>query len=419
MTTIEQFQDSLRSVLAHLYDPNYLRQSALVSSLGLEDQGNPSMALQRTVIDAIAALEPLPDVPPHSRSWRTYELLFYRYVQQLTAQEVAEQMSLSERQIRRTQQASIELLASRLWEQHGLEERVAHMEPSQSSGGRSLASPVIEEELTWLREAAVEEPVELATALAAVLELAGPLAVRSGTHLDVPAADQSLALLVHPVALNQILLSLIRLAIWWAPGGDVVISCSDAEQSEIVVHAKTKGGQGVSLSTNDQANLSMAQKLAELSGGQLTYHMEDRVFTAMLALPMSERAMVMAIDDNTDALRLLQRYCAGTRYHLVGVSDSDQVFDLASKLPFRLIVLDVMMPRIDGWTLLGRLRTHPLTNGLPIIVCTILAEQELALSLGASDFLRKPVGQQDFMAALNRQAVFAASQSLGGARGSH
>jgi CheY-like chemotaxis protein len=419
MTTIDQFQELVRAVLAHLYDPNYLRQSPLVALLGLTGQSNPPLALQRTLIEAITALEPPPDVPSHARSWRTYELLFYRYVQQLTAQEVAEQMSLSERQVRRTQQEAIELLASRLWQQHGLKEDTALVDASNAAGGQRWESPAIEEELAWLREAAVEQPIDLATALAAVLQLVGPMAVRSGTQLESPAAVQSLELLVHPVALNQMLLSLIRLAIWWAPGGRVVISYGGAKQSEIVIWAKAGGSQRVALSANDHANLSMAQKLAELSVGQLTYRMEDRVFTATLALPVSQRVMVMAIDDNTDALLLFQRYCAGTRYHLVGISDPNQVFDLASKLPYRIIVLDVMMPQIDGWNLLGRLRTHPLTSGLPIIVCTILAEQELALSLGASDFLRKPVGQQDFMAALDRQTVLAAPRPWDAAQESH
>jgi len=65
-------------------------------------------------------------------------------------------------------------------------------------------------------------------------------------------------------------------------------------------------------------------------------------------------------------------------------------------------VLDVMMPHMDGWEMLGQLRHHPLTMNAPIIVCSILTQAELALSLGASDYIRKPVTAQTFVQALEQ-----------------
>jgi CheY-like chemotaxis protein len=62
----------------------------------------------------------------------------------------------------------------------------------------------------------------------------------------------------------------------------------------------------------------------------------------------------------------------------------------------------VMMPQVDGWKLLGRLREHPLTREIPVVVCTILAQEELAWTLGASGFVKKPVRQRAFLAALDR-----------------
>jgi len=75
----------------------------------------------------------------------------------------------------------------------------------------------------------------------------------------------------------------------------------------------------------------------------------------------------------------------------------------------QIIVLDVMMPQTDGWRVLSRLRQHPLTSNIPVIVCTILAQEALALSLGANAFLRKPVTRQAFLAALDRQVGDVAS----------
>jgi CheY-like chemotaxis protein len=77
---------------------------------------------------------------------------------------------------------------------------------------------------------------------------------------------------------------------------------------------------------------------------------------------------------------------------------------LAEQCEARIILLDVMLPGIDGWELLGRLREHPTTQGTPIIVCTILPHEQLALTLGAAQFLRKPVSRSTLLRALDAQA---------------
>jgi CheY-like chemotaxis protein len=121
-----------------------------------------------------------------------------------------------------------------------------------------------------------------------------------------------------------------------------------------------------------------------------------------LVLPAVARFPVLVIDDNADTLRLFERYVSGTRYHLAGVRHSDEAFGQLATFSPQIIVLDVMMPETDGWRVMGRLREHPATQGVPILVCTILAQEELALSLGASAFIQKPVTRQSFLTALDR-----------------
>ena len=58
---------------------------------------------------------------------------------------------------------------------------------------------------------------------------------------------------------------------------------------------------------------------------------------------------------------------------------------------------------IDGWEMLGRLREHPQLEGIPILVCTILPQDKLALTLGAAGFVSKPVNRESLLEALNRQ----------------
>jgi CheY-like chemotaxis protein len=130
---------------------------------------------------------------------------------------------------------------------------------------------------------------------------------------------------------------------------------------------------------------------------------EGKTFDADLIVPTLERLPVLVIDDNADTLQLLQRYASGTRYHLISARDPRRALELAAEFSPQIIVLDVMMPDVDGWEVLARLRQHPLVDRTPIIVCTILAQKELALALGADAFLHKPVSRQGFLAALDHQ----------------
>jgi len=404
MPPSELFRSALRAALIRLYDPNHLRQSPLVGLFALDQQANVALALQRTLIDGIATLEPGADIPSHAKAWRTYELLFCRYVQQLTAQQVAEQMSLSERQVRRTQHEALDALAGSLWERFKLDRRPPVDAGATESVGAD-ASSMLNQELAWVTEMPLAEPVDLIAALSAAVELAQPLALQYGVQIDTLVRAEPAELAVHPVALNQMLLSLVRLAIAWAPKGRVLAAVRHERLPSVTVQATSDETSDPSLSDNDRTSLNMVRQLAERSGGRLAYQIDGAVFTALLELPPSERVTVMAIDDNEDVLRLYQRYCAGTRFHLVGLSNVDDMPSMIERFTPDIVLLDVMMPNLDGWSLLGRLRLHPQIGGLPIIVSTILSEEGLALSLGADGFLRKPVDQQALLSTLNRHAV--------------
>jgi CheY-like chemotaxis protein len=158
----------------------------------------------------------------------------------------------------------------------------------------------------------------------------------------------------------------------------------------------------------------MARQLVELSGGSLqTLPSEDArcPFAVKFILPTAEERAVLVIDDNADTLQLFQRYLEGSRYLFIGTSDPEQALSLAEELAPQVIVLDVMLPGIDGWELLGRLRAHPAIGDKAIIVCTILPQERLALTLGAAAFLRKPVSRSALLSALDHQTHLAAQGS--------
>jgi CheY-like chemotaxis protein len=67
-----------------------------------------------------------------------------------------------------------------------------------------------------------------------------------------------------------------------------------------------------------------------------------------------------------------------------------------------VIVLDVILPDADGWELLMHLHEHPIARSIPIIICSVVREKELALALGAKAYLPKPVRRRQFISALQQ-----------------
>ncbi len=413
MLTYEQFVQNLRDALNHLYDPHRLRRNPLAILFHVEDRPDAPTALRKVLTEAIASLKPTPDVPPQARARRIYELLLYRYVQQFSQQEVADQLGLSVRHLRREQAAALDILAARLWEQISPDSGL----PGEASSSRSLASHTspeapLHEELAWLQDAPVEQPASLPDELTAVLNLASSIATQHEVHLETALEKDLPQLPMHAVALRQMLLGLLTVAIHRAPGGIIHVSAHPHRwEIEIRIVATTPRPGPRPVMDEDVANLDIVQRLVDLCGGRLELLHDPPGFTSRLILPALEQLPVLAIDDNADTLQLLQRYVSGTRYHLIGVQDPEEAFPLAEQCSPQIIVLDVMMPHTDGWEMLGRLRQHPATGRIPIIVCTILAQEELALSLGASGFVRKPLTRQTFLAALDQQIAWTTTAS--------
>ena len=118
MLTNKEFLKHLRNALKHLYNPDFLRQSPLSKAFGVADRFDTSMALQRILTEAIQAMRPGSNVPDAAQAWNTYDILLYRYIQQLTQDQVASQLGVSSRQLAREQEIAIDVLAVRLWWQY-------------------------------------------------------------------------------------------------------------------------------------------------------------------------------------------------------------------------------------------------------------------------------------------------------------
>jgi CheY-like chemotaxis protein/transcriptional regulator with XRE-family HTH domain len=410
--TREEFLLHLRDALNHLYNPERLRQNPLAALFGVANRFDTASALQRILTDAIQALKPPAGEPPQSPAWQIYEPLFYRYVEQLSAEEVADQLGITSRHLRRWQNIAQEALADLLWRQFDLADRLKAETPEGEDAERpGPDSAALQQELAWLKEGSGTSFSELTQVLPSVLDLVQKLADRHHVRLDTSLADDLPRVGVAPVALRQILINLFSVVVPRAAGGRVGFSVrSLGWDVEMRIRCPQYPSGPRPPPDDEAANLNMARQLADLCGCALALSADARGFDAVLTFSALEQIPVLAVDDSADTLQLLQRYTTATRYRLVGTRDPEEGLRLAERIAPQVIVLDVMMPHVDGWEVLGRLRQHPRTSQIPIVVCTILAQRDLALLLGASDFVRKPVTRAEFLSALDRQIGRTASE---------
>jgi CheY-like chemotaxis protein len=120
--------------------------------------------------------------------------------------------------------------------------------------------------------------------------------------------------------------------------------------------------------------------------------------------PSGEHASrtVLVIDDDVDARDLLRRFLAREGFDTITAADGAEGLRLARQFRPSLITLDVVMPKMDGWAVLKQLRADPVLAEVPIVMLSILDEQEKGFALGAADYLMKPFNRERLRAILDR-----------------
>lgn len=120
------------------------------------------------------------------------------------------------------------------------------------------------------------------------------------------------------------------------------------------------------------------------------------------ALADSGLTKILVIDDDRQVINLYERYLKDLGYQVFNQSDPLQALETARMVKPFAITLDIMMPLKDGWQVLEELKADPITRDIPVIICSIVAEQDKAFSLGAVDYLSKPILGEDLARSMDR-----------------
>jgi len=113
-------------------------------------------------------------------------------------------------------------------------------------------------------------------------------------------------------------------------------------------------------------------------------------------------AKVLIVDDDESSLEISKRILSRRGYAVITASSGAAGIELAQEQSPDIIVLDVIMPEMDGWQVLEALKGEDETKDIPIIMQSMLSERELGLSMGADEYLTKPVDKADLPNAVRK-----------------
>ena len=285
------------------------------------------------------------------------------------------------------------------------------------------------------------EDVDVAELVADVVSTIGPLLQKNGNQLEVVGADTAGRMRADVVKMRQTLLNLLSNATKFTEQGVVrlAVQATEARVSFVVedsgigmtpeqmtrlfeafVQADSSttrkyGGTGL--------GLAISRTFCRLMGGDITVQSEvgkGSAFTVELprevvvsaapedpesAAPSGQGpaaasdekasiaglARVLVIDDDADARDLVTRNLTREGFEVRGAASGDAGLDLTRSWHPDVIVLDVMMPGRDGWSVLAELKADPALAAIPVILSTMLENRELGFAMGAADYMRKPV----------------------------
>jgi len=411
MINQDQFAQLVRKAMSDLYDYAPFQRSSLAGWLVPDaDPTQRGIALQRLLLDTIQQAQPPPSLAPSSPRRRVYQALRLRYVEGLGLSEVAQRLNVSQRQLRRDLHKGLNAVTTVLWARY-LQLQARQPSPVSTVGAGEAGSALspLEAELMRLGELAPGDGAALEETLQGVLDTLSDVSVQKGIAIrtffeDGACPKDTMRVSMHPVILRHALLSLLIEALEHASKESITLTVRQ-EMPSIVVTMRLciPGGRPADWERED-ARLNVGRRLLGMQGGQLIIRAQEaNWFSLGLLLPAMRAATVLVVDDNPELVSLFRRYLSGI-FRVIGVSDEMQALEIARQVQPQAITVDLMMPSRDGWSILQALKNDPLTRDIPVIVCSVLKENELARTLGAAGFLVKPVTQQALLEALRPSA---------------
>jgi signal transduction histidine kinase/DNA-binding response OmpR family regulator len=296
--------------------------------------------------------------------------------------------------------------------------------------------------------------VEVTAMIADVVSSLVPAAADKGLTLESQTGGVPLRMRSDPVRLRQVLDNLVNNAIKYSDSGTVRVRLEVQPPSAPAAIELAVEDQGIGIpaehaakifdafhqvdgsSTRAQGGvglgLHLVRRLVELLGGTVRVTSEvgkgstfTVTFPASLAVASAESdvpprsieaagdgPLLLVIDDQREAIEILRTELVECGFRVESALSGEEGLAKAAKVRPAAILLDIVMPNMDGWAVLKKLRSDPDLSATPVIVTSMLDDAPRARDLGIVGWLTKPVAPEEFLAVFNRIGIGAAGDIL-------
>lgn len=406
MPSIEHFKELVANSYRNLYDMVQLRTDPLAQYLVSDSTLTPierAWRLHHILMKAIQDLNQGMDAPIQSKAWRKHRLLWLRYVEALDAQAVAEQLAISKRQFYREHNEGLDHIAKVLYDSVVPQVDLnANLDLSSSPALATDYLDLLRLEATRVKQS--QSYVELNQLIQEVLGISHEMLQQRGIRVEDHLIDDLPPIAIDRGLLRQLILGMISFATNCTQSSVLMLRVH-RDTNHVLLTIDVRSDQSLNSTIDAHQQIDALKEIARIANvNLLCLDQPTGVVSLQARLVIGMNRTILVVDDNADMLSLYRRYLTPHHYNVIVEESAKAVTTLVRQVqPFALI-LDLMMPDRDGWDVLQTVTSEPDTQHVPIIVCSVLKQRELALALGASQFLEKPVSEHQLVAAL--QALF-------------
>ncbi len=277
------------------------------------------------------------------------------------------------------------------------------------------------------------EDFDLAPAVAEVVATVRPIATAKYMQFDSAVAE-GLVLYADRLRFKQVLYNLLSNAIkFTASGGqvsiegaavdgfirfcvaDTGIGIPAGEQQAIFESFHQVGTTTKGVREGTGLGLAITKRLIEQHGGSIWVESElgkgSRFFFTLpvrlsegeaVSTREDEAPLVLVVEDEGAAQELMVSHLEEAGYRVMTVGSGAEAVQTAINLRPDVITLDLLLPGKSGWQTLDELKKSPVTSAIPVIIVSVVEERKKGLSVGAADYLVKPVSKERLLATIGR-----------------
>ena len=280
------------------------------------------------------------------------------------------------------------------------------------------------------------DQVNMAELITSVMSTASGLIKDKPIELKREVADDLPLVRADAMRVRQVLINFLSNAAKFTDEGEIIVKAyveDSTKENPMVMVSVTDTGPGIAQEDQPKLfqpfsqvdasltrkvggsglGLSICQHLIQMHGGKIGVHSSvGKGSTFYFSFPIFQtkpdtegvgtNQVILAIDDEPQIIKLYERYLQPKGFQVLGLNNPSKAKERVEQLKPFAIILDIMMPGYDGWQVLTELKSSSETRDIPVIVCSIVEDEEKGFSLGATDYLLKPVLEDDLLNALDR-----------------